>query len=549
LVELATHYYLDNFLRLCDTVEDRYGDILSADEQLVLDCFRSLSFASRCLYVRLVSRTGPWFLEGKLNYPEIGPLTEALDELLETTMAEEALELGVEELGQLFTRAELQDAFIEHLGKRRCGSKDALLEAIETLELSTDELLETLAAVAPGRIVAPLHLEVIELLQLLFFGNRYQSLTEFVLEDLGITRYFPYPLERVRRKFENRDALDEYLQCAALADIHYELLELETPQDLPALARRVARFKVTHDSSTNRYHRLCNSLARDLERREELELALALYQRSERHPARERRARILEKRDAEKAKSLCQEIIEQPWCEAEQEAAARILPRVLRKLGDEPASRRRDAFDQRSLELPREKGPVELLVARHLQREWREIHFVENRLMNTLFGLAFWEEIFMPLPGAFHHAYQGGPSDMFEQGFRERRATAIERRMATLRRGNLASTLSRAYHRYHPYHCHWTDWRRVDAAMVETACQVIPRNHLLAVFERLLFDPRENRKGFPDLVALGNRPGDYCLIEVKGPGDALQEGQKGWLRYFADKDIPARVARVQWADD
>jgi hypothetical protein len=154
----------------------------------------------------------------------------------------------------------------------------------------------------------------------------------------------------------------------------------------------------------------------------------------------------------------------------------------------------------------------------------------------------------MPLPGAFHHAYQGGPSDMFEQGFRERRAVAIKERMATLRRGNLANTLSKAYERYHPYYCHWTDWRHVDATLVETASRVIPREHLLSIFERLLFDPGGNRSGFPDLVALGEEPGEYCLIEVKGPGDALQDGQKRWLRYFADKDIPARVAWVRWAD-
>jgi hypothetical protein len=60
LVELAPHYYVENFLRLCDTVEARYGDLLAEEEQSVLDCFRELPFDARCLYVRLMSRTGPW---------------------------------------------------------------------------------------------------------------------------------------------------------------------------------------------------------------------------------------------------------------------------------------------------------------------------------------------------------------------------------------------------------------------------------------------------------------------------------------------------------
>lgn len=550
VVELKPHYYRDNFLLLCNTVEARYADLLAEDEQSVLDRLRGVSFESQCLYVRLISRTGPWFRESKLHYPEIGALHPAIDELLAVELAVEAEELEVAELGGLFTRAELQQSFENHFGRQRFRSKDDLLEAIETLDLSARKTLRMFGQAEPARIIAPLHWEVIELLQLLFFGNRYQSLTEFVLSDLGVVQYFPYPLERRERLFENREALDEYLFCGELADRHYELLELDTPGALPALAREVAALEVTFDSSASRFYRLCNNLARDLERIEERELALALYQRSARHPARERRARILETRgEFALAKHLCEQIIDQPWCEAEQEAATRILPRVLRGMGERPPPRGRDKFSEFTLELTREDRPVELLAAEHLRGDWRDVHYVENSLMNTLFGLAFWEEIFMPLPGAFHHAYQGGPTDIFEQGFRQRRATAIDKRMSMLRRSQLSTLLPRAFARYHPCHCHWTDWRYIDAALVEAASRIIPRAHLLAVFERLLFDPGENRRGFPDLIALGQQPGEYCLIEVKGPGDALQDSQKRWLRYFARQDIPAQVSWVQWIDD
>ena len=60
---------------------------------------------------------------------------------------------------------------------------------------------------------------------------------------------------------------------------------------------------------------------------------------------------------------------------------------------------------------------------------------------------------------------------------------------------------------------------------------------------------RENRSGFPDLLALGDAPGDYALIEVKGPGDALQESQKRWLRFFREQGMPAQVLWVTYADD
>ena len=549
-VELAPHYYLDNFVRLCRAVEARYGDLFTGDERAVLECFHNLSCESQCLYVRLISRTGPWFREGKLQYREIGSLDTPIDELLETNMAMLAEDLDAEELSSLFTRAELQSAFTEQLPNDKYGSKAELVEAIEALDLTAAALQKNLARSERGRIFTPLHFECIELLQLLFFGNRHQSLTEFVLEDIGVTRYFPYSLNREERLFKDRVAVEEYQLCAVFADEHYEALALEDWDALPRLGRRLAKLNVKHGSSLHRYHSLCNRLARDLERMEEFGIALSLYRHSQRHPARERQARILEKRgDWKKAKGLCLQIIEAPWCEAEQEAAERILARVERKLGGSAATRRRDRFNTCALSIPRGDCSVERLAAQSLSQDWHTVHYVENRLMNTLFGLAFWEQIFMPFPGVFHHPYQGGPADMFEQGFREQRTAAIDARVDALRNGNLSVLLPQAYRRYQPNFCHWTDWRHINEQMVRESCQLIPNAHLVAIFERLLFDPRENRSGFPDLIALGKQPGDYRLIEVKGPGDALQDGQKRWLRYFERQGIPAEVLWVKWADD
>jgi hypothetical protein len=201
------------------------------------------------------------------------------------------------------------------------------------------------------------------------------------------------------------------------------------------------------------------------------------------------------------------------------------------------------------MSLAQEDGSVELLVAHALSGDWQSVHYVENSLFKTLFGLAFWEQIFAPLPGVFHHAYQTRPSDMFEQAFRQRRSELLDRRMEELRRCDLRRELSAAYSRYRGYLCTWVDWRYIDLALVQDTLVVVPPEHLLAIWQRMLFDPLENRSGFPDLIALGTRPGQYSLIEVKGPGDALQDGQKRWLRFFQQQGIPASVAWVSWSGD
>lgn len=538
---LPPHYYHDNFLALLDTVERQYGDLLSDAETGFLARFRALPFDARCLYVRLLSRVGPWFREARLDYPELGDIATAIDGLLASGLAAQATALSPADLGRLYTRSELASV----LDLPRSTGKQALLDAFgegEELALPWRE---------QGRVIAPADTEIAAVLNLLFFGNRRQGLTDFVLSDLGVARYYPYRLDRRQRLFPHREALEEYLACAALADSWRETREVQSdPAMLAELGQRILAFQPAHAASRRRWYRLCNQLARELERLDQPALAGELYAASELHPSRERRARLLERAgNCADALALCAAIEAAPWCEEERDAAQRIRPRLLRRLHGTPTTRRRDTFPARQLQMPRADGRVELAVAGHLKEHWQQVHYVENTLMNGLFGLAFWEQIFAPLPGVFHNPFQAAPTDMYEQGFAERRAALIAARLAELREADIAALLTEAWRRYHGYQCRWVNWRYLDEGLIAAAGELIPREHLLAIWERMLFDPGENRRGFPDLLALGCAPGDYCLVEVKGPGDALQDSQKRWLRFFVDQGIPAEVAWVQWLDD
>jgi FAN1, HTH domain/VRR-NUC domain/Fanconi anemia-associated nuclease SAP domain len=552
--ELTPYYYRDNFLLLCDTVERQYGDLLTQSELALLDTFRRLDFQAQCLYVRLVSRVGPWFRESKLAYPELDDLSAAIDSLLARDLLGLAAELSVDELGRLFTVAELRVVFSPQLPGTSARDKTSLLAMISGLALDSQVMLQQLAAIDAGRIIAPLGVEWVQLLQLLFFGNRHQSLTEFVLSDLGITNYYPYRLDREHRLFPHRLALDEYLDCAGCSDSWYQLREGGDREGLLLLARDMLAREIRFSSSERRWHRLCNDLARDLERLGEPGLAQQLYGRSQRHPARERSARVLEAQgDWAAVGQLCEQILAAPWCEDERDAAGRILARARRRLGGGKISRPREVFPQLRLELPQGPGCVELQtaqwIAQHSPHQWHSVHYVENQLMNTLFGLAFWEQIFAPVPGAFHNPYQGAPADMYEADFRLRRQDLLGQRLAELRGTDLRVELVAAHRRYGGYQCHWTNSRVITEELVEEVTRIIPDAQLLAIWERMLFDPRENRRGFPDLIALGKELGRYCMIEVKGPGDALQDSQKRWLRFFGQSGIPASVAWVSWCDD
>ncbi|MDO8860948.1 VRR-NUC domain-containing protein [Haliea sp. E1-2-M8] len=547
-VALVPRYYRDNFLQLCDAVEALYGDLLHADERALLARWRDLPEPAQCLYVRLVSRVGPWFRRSKLAYAEIGDLAAALTELSAAGLLATSGALGLEELARLFTVAEWRRAFAADLPAAQPRSKPDLLAAIAALQWPDADLLGRLLEVTGDQLVAPIAGDTVQLLQLLFFGNRRQGLTDFVLSDLGIARYYPYPLDRQRRRFSCREAVDEYRYWGELADAHWLLQDAGDAGGLAALAEQTLATSPRFATSERRYWKLCNRLARNLERIGELALAAQLYARSQLHPARERHIRVLENSGScEQALQQCKQLLDQPWCEEEREAAQRILPRLHRRLGQPSPARRRDAVRTLDLALPRVEFGVELAVARHLAADWRGVHYVENALFNSLFGLAFWEQIFSPVAGAFHNAFQSVPADMYLQGFYQRRQTLLDARLAELATVDLYPELLTALHRYWGYQCRWVSWQLLSAPLLEQVLACLPREHLLAIWQRMLFDPGENRRGFPDLIALGDAPGAYCLIEVKGPGDQLQHSQRRWLRFFAEQAVPACVARVSWA--
>ncbi|GAB3284745.1 VRR-NUC domain-containing protein [Parahaliea aestuarii] len=546
-VALPPRYYLDNFRRLCGTVEAQYGDLLLPQEQQWLQTLRAQPEEAQCLYLRLASRVGPWFRLSRLSYPEIGSLDGAVESLLAAGLLQQANALTAAEAGRLYTRPELRQRFPGLLPAGRDKAADVAALAQWTEAAGEDALLA--ACAGDDAIVAPLHLDCLALLQLLFFGNRRQSLTEFILSDLGIARYPPYRLDREHRLFATRAAVDDYLACAALADTYAELREAGDDEGLVALAEHLLSLPQAYTATERRWWRLCNRVARQLERLDQRELALALYRRSCLPPARERQARVLEAlADWPAVAALCEAMLAAPWNEEEREAARRILPRAQRKLGRQPERRRRDSFERLDLLLPRGLGGVERAAAEALHSQWQAVHYVENALMNSLFGLAFWEQIFSPLRGAFHNPFQSAPADMFDGNFYPRRRDQIEARLAALQTGDLADLLRYNFDAHQGLQCRWVNWRLLSRPLLDQALAVIPPGHLLALWRRLLFDPEAYRRGFPDLIAFGETPGDYCMVEVKGPGDALQDSQKRWLRIFAAEGIPAAVAWVQWRE-
>lgn len=91
-------------------------------------------------------------------------------------------------------------------------------------------------------------------------------------------------------------------------------------------------------------------------------------------------------------------------------------------------------------------------------------------------------------------------------------------------------------------------WGVLSETLLEQALDCLPAAHLRAWFRRLLGDIQANRSGMPDLIQFWPEEKRYRMIEVKGPGDRLQDNQRRWLAFCAEHGMPVDVCYVQWAD-
>ncbi|SHE59455.1 VRR-NUC domain-containing protein [Microbulbifer donghaiensis] len=557
-VELAPDYYLSNFRALVDFVVARYEGLLSDRERRFYHDFRALELNSQRLYVRLLSRKGvpssrgALFRLGKLNYVEIENLPLAAEQLVTADLLQRDPALALEEMLPLFSKAELQACSPVPLPKalKRPALELALLELHDEAPALRNALAagETLLAVQAA--------EHFETFKLCFFGNLNQDLTDYVLRDLGMYRYENYPLDRKNLPFQSRAQIDRHLR-------YYDCLELldgaleAGPEEILALAEQLPEVSDGDATLHRRLDRLRLTLARQLERLEALDAADRLYRACARPPARERRARIAVTRgDIDTGLALCGEILAAPHNEAEQVFAESFGYRTAKKAkqlgGWQPPERCKPPTE--TVVLPPAPDRVELLAAAYLELGSpsaepdpfpHQCFYVENTLFNGVLGLYVWDILFSPVPGAFFNPFQVAPSDFRTGDFFLQRRVAFEQRLAELDVEHLARRVWRHYRQKYGVANPLVAWEALPEPLLQLALERIPADHWHRLFRRLLSDIGHHRNGLPDLILFPSS-GGYELVEVKGPGDRLQQNQQRWLAYFARHQIPHRVLHVEW---
>ena len=540
-------YYLNNFQTVLASIDRRYAELLSSEERQFIAHFSALPRASGALLVRMVMRQGSLFRRSRLKYSEIGETAAAVAPLLQAGWVDDSPDLEVNQLQRLLTKAELLRYFPASRPYRTL-SKSGLVAVLHAQFPGSKPFLSWCQD--SGDVVYRLDVAALcERFRLIFFGNFHQDWTEFVLTDLGIFDYETIPASLQSLAFRTRahvDSFEQIYRCRQWLDAGLALDEIAT-----GVPSRIADC----DWLEERRQKLLLQIARAYERSDDRGAALTVLSACTHRGARLRTIRLRERaHDWDIARELCLNAQRNPENESERQQVNRLLPRLNRKLGvsdiNPPEKIAIPSFDM-AIDMPRNDCAVEYLVRDSLARHCREdthIHYVENGLVMSLFGLLCWKAIFAPIPGAFFHDFQYGPADLSSGQFYERRQNEFVECFSQLESDRYKSTIRQCFAAKAGIQSPFVAWGMLSKPLLDRALWCFPAAHLRLWFEWIVRDIQANRAGFPDLVQFWPLDQHYRMIEVKAPGDRLQDNQRRMLEFCVSHRMPVSVCYVRWAD-
>ncbi|MCK8493109.1 VRR-NUC domain-containing protein [Spirosoma sp. RP8] len=554
-VILTPRYYLDNFRYVLDFVKRLYGNLLNDSEWDFIRRFEALSLDAQCLYVRFSNRKGLFFRINKLQYNEITDLPAAVGELITNGFLERLSVhheiMGDEALG-VFTKSELIDLLplepeeIKPLGKEK--KEGVVRYALQELDFG-----EVVTSLTTRETVVKMNFEAEGMMvKYLFFGNRGSNMTEFVVRDLGMVNFERYDESKLTARFRTRKEVEDKLLISLTNEEFYELKEAETPAE--DIYNWFLNWNETRPELTEiaipGYQKLVVRVGAYLERQKLPEQALAVYELSDRVPARERRVRLLFKNGSvDEALALCDEIAVNPLNAEERYFANDFREKIL-GIGEKKRPRKattRFLSDAESVNIPAAyRHHVEAGVMNYYLEQGYDAAFTENYPWRGLFGLVFWDIIYDANVQAIHHPLQRAPSDFYLPDFYHKREELLKKRLVELAtKDDWRRHTGRMFNAKYGITNVLVDWSDELLTLVQRIIELLDVEQLRLILLEMSRNVREHTRGFPDLL-VWNEQGQYDFVEVKSPTDHLGPQQLHWLEFFQTIGVHGKVVRVIW---
>lgn len=518
-------YYAENLTAVISTVCNQYSDLLTADESRFAESTLSLSVSALRLLARLLSRTKSYIRIDSLAYADVDDVSTALEELRKACLIAVNAEGDSTEILALLTVAELKSTFIQSELK---GRKSELVDTI--LSEHDDKIIrDRVSECCPWLLVTAT--KSFEFFCLLFFGNSLQRLDEFVIRDLGVTRFETYELDPAFRLFQTRRAIDRYIELSELAEVVETLGKAVSTEDAKSIYRALKKREKDRVFELRR-SRTLNALGRNLERANEHNLALRCFRSSTAHPARERTMRILMKEGrTEDVERVRVDILKAPRSYEEHAFAQRFG---------------RPRLPQQKIEIREDLAPttdyqrIESFATQQLMDEGSQAWHLENLLPNGLFALAYWDWLYASVRGAFVNPFQATPLDLYWPEFFRVRQDVCEDPLA--RPIELKTRILATARHKRGISSQLVAWPILTPSLLNSILDAMTIDQLEKLLRIVIQDLRQFRAGFPDLTVI-DQNGEIAFVEVKGPGDQLRPNQRLWIERLMQAQFNVYVWR------
>ena len=171
----------------------------------------------------------------------------------------------------------------------------------------------------------------------------------------------------------------------------------------------------------------------------------------------------------------------------------------------------------------------------------------ESLVYHALLNIMLWDQIYAQCDDAFRTYHQTLPLDFVHEDFYKRRSEELDKRFGQIRRmsdAQVSSEIDKIWNEKFGTQCLIT-WNELKLQDIKELAFCFGVDVLVAIFERLCFNFRFNRSGFPDLILWNADEKRVKAVEVKGPGDSLSGKQILWLDYFKSCGLDAEVCYVK----
>lgn len=553
-VVLPPKYYLEYFQFLIGFVERKYKHLLVTNELAFLDAYHALSEDEACLFIRFCNRTGLFFDSSKLKYEEIANIPQIMESLINKKFIEKpnASWKGQSmNLIKFFSKADLlkilKIAKIDIKNSAQYLKEDLVQKVFYTIDH------ESFVEIVDSNFnVIKVNYEVeVMMLKFLFFGNRHDSMTEFVTRDLGFQRYETFDEEKLVAFFNNRQEVEDRLLISLFAEKFYELSATLPLQELAIWFINWVNVYQNELTEPARMvlERQKTKAGAFFEKNKFLEEAYEIYQMTDLSPARERSARILHKLGQnDEAMALCQKILGMPNSNDEMYFALDFIKKLEGRSTKKKVKKAvtEELHQSESITIAATwRNNVERGVIDYYTNLGKNAVFAENYLWKNLFGLLFWDIIYDTESMAIHHPLQRAPSDVYKPIFFEIRRDKLLDRLDLLHNKEvLKDYITKIFEEKRGIVNPFVDWAQIGHEATLVLCNRVPSAKLRLVMLEMATNIKSNSHGFPDLFVWDED--SYEFVEVKSPTDNLSNQQLFWLKFFERNQIPSKVLRVFW---